>query len=77
MADFEFTYGGTVQLLQQLRELGATRASFYPDGELKRVDFVTPLLVAQPEAGDTDPAPAPADFQTPKAFRELMKPGAL
>lgn len=60
-----------LDLIRELRSMGATRVGFYSEGQLESVDFVAPTPIALDEA-PTDPAPAPG---IPKAFAELMKPG--
>lgn len=64
----------TLSLLRALRELGATRVSFYPEGGLDRVEFAPP-----PSPDDAREAPIDPDLgiPVPKAFRELMKPGSV
>lgn len=72
MVEFPYTDGGNwLVLFQRLRELGATRVTFHPDGKLASVDFAgyelpAPATPDKQDGGD-------ANFVTPRAFRELMR----
>jgi hypothetical protein len=52
--------------IQRLRDLGAVRITFHPDGKLASVDF-------GPAPDDTEPQAGTPDANVPRAFRELMK----